>query len=165
MTGLGVEAGGGFVQQQQFGGVNQGAGDGQAALHAAGQRVDRLCGIAAEGHKLQQLGAALADQRFRQAEVAAVSPEVLLHAKIGIQVIRLRHHPHVCPRRTPHFCEQPTTDANLPAIGGGQPLDRPHRGALARSIGTDQGKALPGGNGEVYPAQYLTSAITLMQRP
>ena len=40
MSGLGVEAGRGFVEQEQVRLVDEGTGNGEAALHAARQRVD-----------------------------------------------------------------------------------------------------------------------------
>ena len=56
MAGLGVEAGGGFVEQEEVGLVHQRTRDGEPALHAAGQRIDPAVGAVFELHELEQLG-------------------------------------------------------------------------------------------------------------
>ena len=47
---LGVEQGGGFIQQQQLGFAGQGAGDGEPLLLAAAEGVDRPLGHAGQSH-------------------------------------------------------------------------------------------------------------------
>ena len=49
VAGLRVEPGGRLVEQQQLGVVDQGPGDGEPPLHAAGERLDRLVVYAGDG--------------------------------------------------------------------------------------------------------------------
>ena len=74
---LRVEAGGGLVEQQQLGLVDERARDREPALHAARQRVDEVVAPVGELHELEQLLGPLADLRPRQVEVAPVDEEVV----------------------------------------------------------------------------------------
>jgi hypothetical protein len=53
---LRVEPGGGFVEQQQFGVVDQRAGQRQTPLHAAGEGADVGVRLAGEAGEFQQTG-------------------------------------------------------------------------------------------------------------
>ena len=55
VAGLRVEAGGGLVEQQQVGAVDQAAGDREPALHAAGEVLDPGLRLVGERDELEQL--------------------------------------------------------------------------------------------------------------
>ena len=90
VPGLRVEAGGRLVEQQQVGPVDQGAGDRQPPLHAAGEVLDLGLRLLGELHELQQLVGPLADLGGRDPEVAAVDVEVVEDVELGVEGVLLR---------------------------------------------------------------------------
>ena len=81
---LGVQSGGGLVQNQQLGPVEQGLGDSQPLLHAAGVGLDLFAGRLAQPHQLQQLPA----PRLRPAPVQPLQgrqvEEKIQPRKVGV---------------------------------------------------------------------------------
>src|SRR5690606_3535159 len=77
--GLRVEAGGRLVEDDQAGVTYQGAGDDQAPLHAAGERLHAGVDLVRQLHEREQLRDALGQGGAVQAEVAAVHLEILAH--------------------------------------------------------------------------------------
>ena len=90
VPGLRVEAGGGLVQQQDLGVVDQRAGDRQPALHAAGQRFDLRLRAVGELGELEQLLDLRTQRRAGQPEVAAVDVEILTHGHLEVERVQLR---------------------------------------------------------------------------
>ena len=93
VPGLRVEPGRRLVEQQHLGPVDQRAGDGQPALHAAGEVLDLGLRLLGELHELEQLVDALAHLGARDPEVAAVDVEVVAHVELGVEGVLLRAHP------------------------------------------------------------------------
>ena len=120
MPRLRVEAGGRLVEQQDLGPVDQRAGDGQPALHAAGEVLDLGARLLGELDELQQLVAPLADLRAREPEVAAVDVEVVAHGELGVEGVLLRAHadPGPDPRAVGRRVE--AEDAQLTASSPGE---------------------------------------------
>ena len=61
-----VDAGGRLVEQQHLGRVDQGAGERQLLLHAAGQAVGEAVAEAVEADQLEQLGCDVRASRGRR---------------------------------------------------------------------------------------------------
>ena len=97
VAGLRVEAGGRLVEEQDARIVDQRPGDREAALHAAGERVDLRLALLLELREREELVGALRDDPAGQAEVAAVDEEVLAHAQLGVEVVGLRHDAELRP--------------------------------------------------------------------
>ena len=57
MSGLGIQTGGRFVQDQELGLVHERSGDQQPPLHPSRQGVDPPVALVLEGDERQQLGA------------------------------------------------------------------------------------------------------------
>ncbi len=57
-AGLRIEAGGRLVEEQHFGIVHHGAGDGEALHHAAGEAADHVVGAVGQLEAFQQFGGA-----------------------------------------------------------------------------------------------------------
>ena len=70
--------------------VDQRARDREAALHAAGERLDLVRRPVGQLGELEQLDRATLDLGPRQAEVAAVDPEVLLDGELLVEGVLLR---------------------------------------------------------------------------
>ncbi len=101
VPGLRVETGGGLVEDQDVRVVDEAPGDREAALHAAGQRVDLVVGALGELNEVEQLVGALVDQLARQPEVAAVDEQVLAHRQLVVQGVFLRDDAEPGPDRGP----------------------------------------------------------------
>ena len=97
VAGLGVEARGGLVEQQQLGLVDQGPGDRQAPLHPARQRIDPVIGPVRQLGELDEALDAGSKLAPGQVEVATVDVEVLPHRQLQVQVVLLGHDPEPAP--------------------------------------------------------------------
>src|SRR5690606_1392488 len=120
--GLRVETGGGLVEDHQVGIVDQCPGDGEAALHATGQRLDRVLPPIGELGELQQLVDPLPDGRPGHVVIPAVDVEVLGNRQLEVEVVLLR--------------DDPDATANVPSLGGGIHAED---GELAVGDGADRG--------------------------
>src|SRR5262249_31050066 len=81
---LRIESRGGLVHEDQVGIVDQRARERESALHSARERLDARRPARGEARELEQARDALAYRAFRDAEVAAVHEQVLLHREIGV---------------------------------------------------------------------------------
>ena len=134
VPGLRVQAGGGLVEDQDLRLVDERAGDGQAALQAAGQRVDLTVGAVRELHELEQFGGPLPDDAPGQPEVPAVDEQVLPDGQLDVQRVVLRHHSEPGPDRRAVPDRVGAEDGQLTAGRRRDTSDHPHRGRLARAV-------------------------------
>ena len=140
----GVQAAGGLVQQQQFGPVGEGCGDGQLHLHPPGELLELLVlgqgepgqvllieplvppGVG-EGHELARLPGG---DDLRQAGLVQHHPDVLL----GLEKLRaLVVHPQ---------------QGDLPLVPGNGVHEEFQGGGLARPVFPHQPQDAPGGEGK-----------------
>ena len=89
---LRIEAGAGLVEEQHFGIVHHGAGDGEALHHAAREGAGHVVGAVGELELLEQLGGAPLALAGALAEVGAVEQQDFARGEGEIQVGPLRHH-------------------------------------------------------------------------
>ena len=81
---LGVNAHGGFIQNQQLGFVHQAAGDVEPALHAPGKGLGALPAMVVQADQLQGLPGALLQLLAPQAIQRAEKPHVLFGCQVVI---------------------------------------------------------------------------------
>ena len=143
--------------------VDQRAGDGQAALQAAGQRVDLVVRAVRELHELQQGGGPLPDEAPRQAEIPAVDEQVLPHGQLDVEGVLLRHHAQPGPDRRAFLDRIAAEDGQLPAGGRRDAADHPHRGGLARAVRPEEPERLPAVQVEVDAVDRSEAAELLGQ--
>ena len=88
-----VDAGGGFVQNQQVGVVHQGAAQAEFLLHAAGELAGGAAGKGRQAGGLHQALDVLLALVFVQAEQAGVEINVFIHRQRGVEIFAqaLRH--------------------------------------------------------------------------
>ena len=139
---LRVEAGGGLVEQQQLGLVDEGARHDEPPLHAARQRVDAVVATVAQLHERQQLVGALTNDRAGEVEVSPVDEEVVPNGQLGVEVVLLG-------RDTDARADAGTVDrgvhpehAQLAAGDGRYTPDHAHGGALARPVRPEEAERL-----------------------
>ena len=142
MAGLGVESGGGLIQQQHLGFADQGPGDGQSALHAPRQRLHVVVGPLGELYELQQFSDAGAQHRPGQVEVPPIDVQVLGHRQLFVEIVLLGDHPEARPDFRALSGRVHAQDAQGPAGGVGNAADHPHGGRLARSVGPQKAEHL-----------------------
>ena len=139
---LRVETGGRLVEQQHLRLVDQAAGDGEPALHAAGQRVDLGVAPVAELHEVEQLLGPLPDNRLGQPEVAPVDQQVFPDGQLHVQRVLLRDHAEPAPDPGAVGGRIQTEDPQRAGGDRGDAADHPHRAALAGPVGTEEPERL-----------------------
>ena len=87
---LRVETGRRLVEQQHVRVVHERARDRQAALHAAGERLDGVVCALGQLHEFEQLVRTHAQLLAGETEVAAVDDEVLAHGELVVERVQLR---------------------------------------------------------------------------
>ena len=142
VPGLGVEARRRLVEEQDLRVVDEGPGDRQAALHAAGERLDRVRAALGELGEVEELVGALTDHRPRQPEVAPVDVEVLLHGDLHVEVVLLRAVAEAGPHRCAVGDRVEAEDPQLAAARGRGRGDHLHRRGLAGAVGPEEAEGL-----------------------
>ena len=160
---LGIEAGGGLIQEQKVRIVDQRAGERQAPLHSAGQGLDfRFAAIPQPG-EIEQVRDAGAQGLVGFAEVAPIDQEVLEHREIRIQVVHLRHYadPDACLacRARNRQAEQ----VHRAGIGIGEAEAKPQRGGLAGAVRPEQAVALAGFELQADATHHFLARVGLAQ--
>jgi len=157
---VGVEAGEGFVEQQQVGARCQRAGQRDALLLAAGEFVRIAIGQAVEADQRQRLKHA----RRARAAVQAVQAEsdVVGDRKVGEQRQVLEHEAQAALLRRQRqriAAAQP----KLAGIGGVEAGDGAQQGGLAAAAGAQQAAQFPGLQRQPQPAHGRLSRMTAGQ--
>lgn len=140
--GLRVEVAGRLVGDQQGGPVDEGAGDGDALLLAAGQLARHPPLLAPEADQLQDLRYGLADLAARFADDLLGEGDVLGDRLVGQQAEVLEDGPQLAPhvRDLPvgELREVLAEDVHLAVGGPFLAQDEPQEGGLAGAGGADQ---------------------------
>ena len=146
---LRIEAGGGFVEKQHVGIVDQRARQCQSSFHAARQRLDARIAARRKPGIFKQIRDALFQFCVGDAEIAAIHQQVFAYGEIGIEVVQLRHHAHACTgiARARRYVVIEQGDAA--AVGVRQPQQQSQGGGFARAIGAEQAKTFAGHEFEV----------------
>jgi hypothetical protein len=150
-AGLGVQAGGGLVQDEHLGRVHHGLGDDQAPLHAARQLVDLRIPLRrqlGEGQHLVDLGI---DLPRRDAVELGVVAEVLPHVDIPVQDLVLGHHADVALDIAGVLDDVVAQHRGSTGGGKRQPTQHSDDGRLARPVGSQQSEYLAPGDVQVHP--------------
>jgi hypothetical protein len=148
-----VEAGGGLVDDDEAGAAEQGDGDAEALLHAAGEAADGLLADRGEVGLLEQggdLGAALAADGD-----ALQDREVLedgLGGEVGVEAELLREVAELAAELGLLFEHVDVAEADAAAVGVLQGGDRAHERRLAGAVGAEQAEHA-GGDREVDALQ------------
>ena len=146
MPGLRVEAGRRLVEQRDVGVVDQRAGDGQPALHAAGQRFDPAVGPLAQLHEVEQLGGPRLGGAPRYPEVARVGDQVFRDGQLRVERVQLRADAEPGPDRGALPVRVHAEDPQRAGGGRGDAPDHPHRRALAGAVGAEEAERLAAGH-------------------
>src|SRR5258707_12631395 len=160
---LRVEPRGGLVHEQQLRVVDQRARQGQAPLHAAGERVDPRIGAPLEAGELEQRRNALRHLARRQPEIAAEDEQVLGHGEVGIEIVELRHHADAGARLARPGRHRLAEQLDLARVRHAQAEAQPQRGRLAGAVRPEQAEALAALDGKIDARHHLERPVGLAQ--
>nr|BFF24014.1 hypothetical protein GCM10025732_19790 [Glycomyces mayteni] len=163
VAGLGVEAGGGLVEDDQFGVVDEGARDGEAALHAAGEVGDLVLGAGGELHEVEEFGGLGAGGLLPDAEVPGVDDEVLEDGEHVVEGVVLGDDAEAGADGGAFGVRVAAEDLQGAAGGLRDAADHPHGGGLPGPVGAEEAERLPAADGEVDAAHGLVLAVALPQ--
>ncbi|MNH09068.1 hypothetical protein D3C79_685110 [compost metagenome] len=143
-----VDAGGRFVEDQDFRAMQNRHCQRQALAQTKGQGARRLVGDSGEVEALDQLIDALGALGFGQVEQAGMQGQVLPGAELAIQRETLRHEadPLACGQVA--GVHRATQQAGAALAGRHQAGEHFHGGGLAATVGTQEAEDLPAANGE-----------------
>ncbi len=142
-AGLCIEGAEGLVHQQDAGPAHQGAGNGDALLHAAGELIRIGLGHGRQAHAIQQgVGPARCDFDVRRSAFARMSGElpgeldVFRDRQPGIQAVVLKHHRAVDPGAQ----DRDAVGQDLSGAVGLEARNRAQQCRLAAAGSPDQGE-------------------------
>ena len=135
----------------------------ETAFHAAGQRGYAAVRFTGQTGQFQQAGNPLMQDRIRQTEVMAVGDQVFGYREIGVEVVHLRHHPHVGARKASLFGDAEVIDTNFACTGRDQAEQHFQRGGLAGAVWPQQAEAFAAPDVEIKVAHDFGVAIVLDQ--
>jgi hypothetical protein len=135
---VGVEAGGGLVQEQHPGVADQAGGEVEAVAHAPGVRLHRPSRGVGELEALQQLVGAGAGGAAGQAQQAGDEVQVLATAERLVQRRVLAGDADQLPHLVRLAADVVALDGGVPGVGADQGGEDAHRGRLAGPVRAQQ---------------------------
>ncbi len=141
---LRVQSGGRFVQRRELRVIDQGARDGQAPPHAAGEGIGLCRAPVGQRDEFQQAFDARGDLPARQAEVGRIDVQILLDREVGIEIISRG----TMPTRARiagalRATGRPNTES-VPPLGGVSPIVMRSVVVLPAPLGPTKPKHRPG---------------------
>ena len=165
VAGLGVEAGGGLVEQQQARVIDQRTRQAEPALHTARQLARLGFGLVRERGKLQQGRNTSPNLGVFHAKVAAINQQVFGAVEIWVQCVHLADHAQLRFDRQRIAGHLPAQRLDRAAIGHRQPQAHANGGGLASAVGANHAQAFAGGNVKRQVIHHGGGAIALGQMP
>ena len=167
----GIEAGGGLIEQQNLGTMEQSLGQFETALHAAGEGFGAVLGAIGEGDALQHFRHALLQRRAGDSVEMADVDEVLLRRKLHVDAARLEDHADLAAHAA--GIQSHVVAQNQSASGGGQHQGgkNAEHGGLAAAVGAEQTEDLGAIHGEGDAVEgdaiavLMAQAVDLNDRP
>ena len=146
---FGVQAGGGFIGQDHAGVVDQGAGDGDPLLLAAGKLAWQVVQAVFQAQTGQQVRGALTAVATILLVQAQHQLDIFEGAQIGHQVVGLEGEADLLAAEAGaldivHLAQVLPVDQQLPFGGGQQTRQHGQHGGLPGAAGTDQADKLAG---------------------
>ncbi len=163
VAGAGVEAGGGFVEEDDPRAADEGHGDVEAALHAAGVGGGGLLRGVGEAEAFQQFGGDPAARGPGDQVQVGHEEHVLLAGDQAVDGGELPGDPDRGPYRLRVRREVVARHLGLPAVGGDQGGEDLDGGGLARAVRAEQREHGSGGDAQVDAVEDGLVAVRLAQ--
>ena len=160
---LGVESGGGLVEEEHGRAVHERGGEVEATAHAAGVRARHAVGGVAERELLEQLVGAGGDLRRRQVRQLAHQREVLATGEVLVDRGVLAGEADAPSHPLRVLAHVDAEHAGGSPVGLEQGGEHPHGRGLARAVGPEQAEDLAFGHLERDPFHRLDIAEALHQ--
>ena len=135
---LGVEPGGGLVEDEDLGVRDERPRDGEPTLHPARQRVHLVMGPLGELGELEELLGSFPDDAAGQVEVPAVDHEVVEDGQLEVERVLLGHDADPAPDLRPVVGRVHAEHPQRPVRHRGHARDHPHGGRLAGTVGPQE---------------------------
>ena len=137
-SGDGVNAGGGFVQEEEFGLVDQRAGQGQALLPSAREGPGELSAIRADLRKVHDFAGANGKAPAVQSVDSPVEIQVLGHRQVAVKAELLGHVPDPPFDLFALGGDGLAQDDGVSGGGGQHAAEHADNGALAAAVGAQE---------------------------
>ncbi len=141
---LGVEAGGGLVEEQHLRAVDESHGDVELALHPTGVRAREAPTGVGEAEALQQRAHLLGQRPPAHSVELPGEREVLAAGRVGVHAGALSDHADRAAYAVGLAQHVHAGHRGGPGVGPGQRGEDLHSGGLARPVGAEQPKDRPG---------------------
>src|SRR5665213_1408050 len=160
-AGCRIEAGAGFVEQQDARAMEQSLGDLDAPAHAAAETLDALGGAVAQADRRQRLLDAPAQIRAAQAVEMSLADEIFLGGQLLVEAWRLEYDADLPADFIARFCRVQAEQAHMAGGDGDERREDAEEGGLARAVGAKKAEdiAVVDLQGEVVQGNAL--AVTM----
>ena len=157
----GIEAGGGLVEQQNGGMVEQSLGQFQAALHAAGESLGFLPGAVGEPDPAQHFLDARFQRCAAQAVEMALVPEIFGGGQLQVDALGLEDDADLAAQLVGFLGRVKSHDDGPPAGGYHQGGKDAEQGGLAAAVGPEQAEEFGGADVERNAVQGSASVVAV----
>ena len=167
ILGTGVQVAGGFVGEENGGGVDEGAGNGDALLLTAGEFRGLVRGAAAEAYEVEEVVGLPAGLAGAGSADESRDHHVLQGGKLRQQVMGLEHKADATVTESgkgvsPEGKDVGSVDGEGAGIGGEERAQDLEKGGLAGAGSAHNGDDLPGAGPEVYSLEHFHGAKGLL---
>ena len=156
--GLGVEAGGGLVEEEDLGLVQQGAGEGHALALAGGEALHPVVGPVGDAEAGEQVVGLVVRRARRQAAHARHERHVLEGGEAVVEAGLLGHHTGALTDGVAVGGRVEAEDGGAAPVGHQQAVEQADGRGLARPVGAEEGDDLAGVDLEAQPIERLLGA-------
>ncbi len=158
-----VEAGGGLVEEQDLGVVDERVRQAEPLLHAARQRLDVLVALVAEVDELEEVADHASSAGRRDAVAASEEVEVLPDLHVVVDPEHVRHEPDDAPHLIGVPGHRPARDLGLPGRRTKERGEHAQDRGLAGAVGPDQPEDLTGLDRQVDAGHRQRAVVPLDQ--
>ncbi len=160
---LRVEPGGGLVEQQQPGIVDERARQRQPPLHAAREFARLGLRLVREGGKFEQRRYTRRQRGRIEAEVAPENAQVFGAGEVGVERVELTHHAHLRLDSLRLLRHGQAKGLDAAAVGVCEAEADAQGGGLAGAVGANQPQALAGFERKREPIDHRRAAVALAE--
>ena len=154
LTAQGVEGGGGLVANQELRAAEEGLGDAQPLLHAAGE-ASHAVGLLPQSHQLQKLVTAFGSLSLAHTADGTAEVQVLGGGHEGVEFGDVGKVADMAVGGGLAVDHPLAVHEDLASVGLQKPQNRLHGGGLPRAVLADEAEDAVFGDGEIQSAQDL----------
>lgn len=161
----GIETGGGFVEDEEFGIGEEGADEGEPTLHAAGERLDHRVAFVIERHVREQFVDARLGASAIEADEAGVELEIFDDGEFFVQGVFLGDDAEALFDGAGVASGIEAEDLKFPGGADDDAIETADEGGFAGAVGTDEANAFAAADLEVQGLERGEVAKTFLHAP